>query len=1162
MINRTALRKKMKVWQGVSDKDLKRFVFATLFSEDIENGNKVLVSIQKESKVGKNFKRLMSPSSLKQLSDGGIGYNKLAPIDVLLNIVENILISGSTEINKYIVLYKEYERYLFSNNYEECKKILEEIEDTVGFSVWGCSQHLLVEELSNGLEANKKLLGKYREEIGNNLIINTLLDIYSYSSEKNTGYLNYKDKISKYLDSLGNSVVVPYLKFKLDYNVVCTIDMISIVLQIDSQLSIIDLYNSFIEILQCNGYSNYFNGEESVINISQYISDYRLTNLLILYGKYDEFESYLEKNKLVYEIIEKYTIGEYDTVIKLSSDYIKQNQEDFQMRHFWAKALINSNQELDNSTLALEDIYSVYSLNSKVNESFLNLNNMLKLYHGTSWKYKIRGFICRKQALAENCLDVFVSHISDCVITPNYVGYISDKKNFLKGFYKYCPNTIELFYYLNGIKPDLNEALSLDFIRKNVYISVREIKIGQNESAIGHLKNALSVINETDYYNMERVGRKLFVAYKNLKNWTDLIDLTVSFHMKNPSLCRRFHLDECIESIKKCRDEKVTRNIRTPIFMYIYNKNDYKIQRIAYANYIDKNKIKKVEDIFDGDEKKEDLIFFLSKICCMNVLKRDVRLASNTDEVEKVRIKILRKLMNIDDTNKKIYYDEINKIMLKRSIRDKIKQFNQSRIYVDTEKIGEEYYDIFKENYDKYMLLKTFDENLATLDISSEKYLDNLKQIVENINLRLKENVNYSQEVVVLRDLVSRITNQFLFNEKYGLNTFLSSRIRHFYCQNKLLTVFYDYNLTSKSLENASSFYGVNEYWDEKVTNKDKTFERFKKVLSDFTFKIDTKVNQIKKEWLRIRVHDNEEGLFDYRDFVNGFVIIITSDEEYVRDYEIFYQYLVEFFWSYTESKLVIVRNKIQTDLKNYFWECINELEKNIMSFENTSLNQFFVEMKNNINMCKTKIDNSIQEFADVFYKRDISYCDYKMEDMVTTCLEISQRMSSEFRLVNVTKKIESDYTFSGESFPYFIDILNMMINNAVEHSGFKKSSDIKIEISIRDNNSDDDNYIDIVKESVSESKFEDYAIIKVKNNLDRSIDEKELEEKIHQIFANAKNPEILRKYTQLEGGSGLYKIYKTLQYNIMAPYLILYNVEKEKFELIIIIGIAKLIII
>ena len=1162
MINRTALRKKMKLWQSVSDKDLKRFIFATLFSEDIDNGNKVLDSIQKESKVGKNFKRLMSPGSLKQLSAGGIIYNKLASIEVLLNVVQNILISESVKINNYIVLFKEYERCLFSTNYEECKKVLEEIEDTVGFSVWGCSQHLLVEELSGGLEANKKLLGKYREEIGNNLVVNTLLDFYSYSSEKNTGYLNYKDKIGKYFESLGDSVVAPYLKFKLDYNVVCTTDIISTVLQIDSQLSIIDLYNSFVEILQCNSYGNYFNGEEIVINISQYISDYRLTNLLILYGKFDEFENYLENNITVYEIIEKYTIGDYAAVIRMSSEYIKQNQEDFQMRHFWAKALINSNKELEDTTLALEDIYNVYSLNSKANESFLNLNSMLKLYHGTSWKYKIRGFICRKQALAENCLDVFVSHISDCVITPNYVGYISDKKKFLERFHKYCPNTIELFNYLNGISLELNEALSLDFIRKNVYISAREISIGQNEAAIEHLKNALSVINETDYYNMERVGRKLFVAYKNLKKWTELIDLTVSFYLKNPSLCRRFDLDECIRSIKRCRDEKVTRNIRTSIFMYIYNKNDYKLQRIAYANYVDKNRIKKIGDIFELGEKKEDLVFFLYKICCMNVLKRDIRLAKNTDEVEKVRIEILRKLMDIDERNKKIYYDEINKIMLKRSIRDRIKQFNQSRIYVDTEKIGEEYYEIFKENYDKYMLLKSFDEKLATLDVSSEIYLEDLKQIIENINIRLKENVNYSQEFVVLRDLVSRITDQFLFNEKYGLNTFLSSRIRHFYCQNKLLTVFYDYHLTSKSLENTSSFYGVNEYWDEKITNKDQTFERFKEVLSDFTLKIDTKVNQIKKEWLRIRVHENEEGLFDYRDFVNRYVIFVTSNEDYTRDYEIFYQNLIEFFWKYTEYNLVTVRNKIQTDLKKYFWECINELEMNIMSFEDTSLNQFFVEIKNNINMCKTKIDNSIQEFADVFYKRDISYCDYKMQDMVTTCLEISQRMSSEFRLVDVIKKIECDFTFSGESFPYFIDILNMMINNAVEHSGFKKSSDIKIEISIRDNNSDTDNYIDLVRESISESQFEDYVIIKVKNNLDQSIDEKELEEKIQQIFRNAKNPEILRKYTQLEGGSGIYKIYKTLQYNIMAPYFILYSIERSKFELIIIIDIGKLIII
>jgi len=245
-----------------------------------------------------------------------------------------------------------------------------------------------------------------------------------------------------------------------------------------------------------------------------------------------------------------------------------------------------------------------------------------------------------------------------------------------------------------------------------------------------------------------------------------------------------------------------------------------------------------------------------------------------------------------------------------------------------------------------------------------------------------------------------------------------------------------------------------------------------------------------------------------------------------------------------------------------YFWECINELENSIAPLEKTSLKSVFIEMKNNINICKTKIDTVIQEFSDVFYKRDISYCDYTMRDMFVTCLEISQRLSGEFKTVSIISKIECDYTFSGESFPYFVDILNMMINNAVEHSGFQKSSDIKVEITIEDNNSICENYIDIVEAQIPGKNFKDYVVIKVKNNLDKSIDEKKLLKKIQEIFFNAKNPEILRKYTQLEGGSGLYKIYKTLQYNIMAPYSILYNIENSQFELIILIEINDLIIL
>ena len=91
------------------------------------------------------------------------------------------------------------------------------------------------------------------------------MDFYSYSSEKNTSYFNYKDKINKYLESLDESVVVPYLRFKLDYNAACSRDIIGIVLQIDSQISVVDLYNSFVEILQHNSYYNYFGNKNIAI---------------------------------------------------------------------------------------------------------------------------------------------------------------------------------------------------------------------------------------------------------------------------------------------------------------------------------------------------------------------------------------------------------------------------------------------------------------------------------------------------------------------------------------------------------------------------------------------------------------------------------------------------------------------------------------------------------------------------------------------------------------------------------------------------------------------------------------------------------------------------------------------------------------------------------
>lgn len=50
-------------------------------------------------------------------------------------------------------------------------------------------------------------------------------------------------------------------------------------------------------------------------------------------------------------------------------------------------------------------------------------------------------------------------------------------------------------------------------------------------------------------------------------------------------------------------------------------------------------------------------------------------------------LEILKVLIDIDEQNRKKYYAEIAAITKQKSIKDRIKQINQSRVYVDTDNI-------------------------------------------------------------------------------------------------------------------------------------------------------------------------------------------------------------------------------------------------------------------------------------------------------------------------------------------------------------------------------------------------------------------------------------------------------------------------------------------
>ena len=82
---------------------------------------------------------------------------------------------------------------------------------------------------------------------------------------------------------------------------------------------------------------------------------------------------------------------------------------------------------------------------------------------------------------------------------------------------------------------------------------------------------------------------------------------------------------------------------------------------------------------------------------------------------------------------------------------------------------------------------------------------------------------------------------------------------------------------------------------------------------------------------------------------------------------------------------------------------------------------------------------------------------------------------------------------------------------------------------------------------------------LSISNTLSEDIDINVLRDKVGVIFANTKNTETVIKYSQSEGGTGLYKLYKTFQYNIDAAYAIWYQIEENLFGISVFIGITNI---
>lgn len=1138
-----------KIFQNLNSnkEDFKENFIKLLFYSKNEIIKSFFSNTENPSQIFEKIKKVFFPKELSIFCRNRFIVNKNLDLQQINQIYVFIIGIFSNDINQYIKYKYMYESYLTTEKYEEALKILEVIEKEICISYWSCCQKMMLTEMTKGFEENKKLMSLYSRSP--NLIFNFLIEYKSFFVEKNTSYSAYQQKVKKALNTFTNEEIHTYFNYKLNIEKVGIDFNLSTIMQFETQFSIIDLYECYLQINTLEDISL----EKDLIILANNINDFRLKNKLFL-SNYNFLEINNLKNISYYKMLELYSNGYYEQFIEKATKYLEKIPFDFQIIILFIKAHIHQNYILnENSPAIYKCIYNIYKINENFNISINQIYYFLKIFSGNLWESKICSFISRKLILSHTQKNIFVSGINDYLIMPNLTSVFIQKENFnsfFKTFEKVCPITVNLYkYILLDEKVSLNEIK--DYKRKNLFIADNLIKNKYFEEAYILLNKLKSNISSNDFYNIQKINKKFIKLFIDWEKYLDLICLIVNNYLVNKNLIKLIIVEELMEKIKKIKNHEMMKNINYVIFTFIYDNNDLKLQRIAYSNFMNYNSFHSLNDIISNLSSTKELIFFLEKICTVQLLKRDIILNPELNKTIEIRLNILRVLINLNPIQKKIYNEEITLITKQKSIKDRIKQIDQSRIYVDTENIKKENIDYLKEIFERFLNIKNFSNKIYIYDSN-----DYLETISNNQKLEPKLEV-FSQDYIVFKEIFSKIMEEFLFNEFYGLNTYLSSRIRHGYCKNHLLSIFQSYNLLSKKQNDKSNEFQVNEYWDSKLLPNSKENIKFKNELSKFTKQVETKIEEVRSKWLCIKYRDKSEAFLDYTNCLENehYFRFITED---VKDLETFYDNVIDALWNYTESNFELLREKINNELLESFIQYLSELEKGMETLNKEEFDYYY-NIMNSIKQCQPQIKTKLKEFADLFHKRDVKYINFNMIDLIDTCTEINETLNLDFKNIKLEKNIIDNKVYKGDYFPYFVDILNILINNAIEHSKFSDISKLNLNILIK---IEDD--IDIIKLLEKEMKKTiinpNFLSITVSNNLSEELDIKILEQKIAKTFEDIKETKSFKEYLQTEGGTGFYKLNKTLRSNIPDQYFILYEFKERIFSIIIIIDLKELL--
>lgn len=1034
------------------------------------------------------------------------------------------------EINKFVEYEKKIEKEILLGNNKIAGEILDKINKDICYSYWGLEIHYYIIEKTDGTEGNWKFSAELNSKITNTytLFFNHIL---SKKAEQGMSCSDYHRSLQNDIRLL-NNYDFEYLNYKLSYHILKDYSQYPFFIYADSSSSIIDRYLSLIGIITELASSKDESHNELAKNIITELGDIIDPKLERLKEYTGLKEANIESCTSI-EIIENYTLGEYEKCINKIPNFLIENPNNIELWDIYTKSIIekgnkfifpNVSEYYDNLIYKLYETYLITENSIQKAEELLKLvitipnlpftKQLLTLISSTLSIYSKKNII--------------LNNLYFYAKTSNPIIFLISKKEQASLEFEnlHSSQSIKLIagkkYKKNLLKTDLPT------FKYKLYKFRRHFQRNNNKKCI-ELGETFDIEKINGNIFKEEIIYKLFHSHTKHNNLNEAINLYVSAYFSNPNIIKIINTSNLIDKIIDS-NYTIKGSIESAIFFTINNLDNYHcfVSIEMWLESVNTNKPSEIK----LPTKPEDLrkhLFLLDHGCSIEVLEKFYYQYETKEEVIEERKMILSLLIQNEPTNSEKYINELSIITQREKIQSILHEVNSGRIRLTKSMMDSSNENNFQNSYNRYKLLTDFSEN-HEFEIFDSKFL--LRNFLDS----LIDNKNHSTNPSFLsfKSLVNELIDGFLFNKKNGLDGELSTRIRHGELENQIRSVFDRKFLISKKDE--SNNYADIHYWNNiyGLTIEKIEISRLQNSLKKFSLKIDNIIQTLVTEYVQVKsvnYPNKQSAFFNYHFTDNYFKILYEESKRTHESFDDLIDYIYSILKLITESNL----NSISDYLVNTLRKKIDE-ELDLLADELSTISNPLVQLNQNIIDAKVEFQNDILDIANWFVISDSSIDAVMDVRTIIECSFESSNLKHPNRSIKPT--INADGQLFVSNYKHYIFILINLIENIRAHSNLPTSE------------------LNVIVSAIYEK---DFLIFRVKNNFNRiSTDILELNKTFKNIKENW-NKEVVQEFVNKESGSGYEKIKKILIYDIKSKRNYFdYNIENDFLEIVFKVAVSS----